>query len=493
LNNSNLDIVSNFSENIHVKKDVCIIGTGAGGCALAHELAKNDKEVVMLEKGDYYDTEYIKRQSETELENLWKNKGIFLSTDFSINISQGQCVGGSTMINYGICFEIPEAVFSYWKSAFGIKISQDEIKNAYARVGDLISRRKITGAGKCHDLFKNGCEGLGYSGDWMDKAYIPGKGKQNAVVAFLEKSKTNKIKIYANCAADKIVVGGKKALQVVGIHYNKETKSKKKIIVESDVIIVSAGPIGSSEILLRNNLVNKNGEVGKHLSLHPASSVTAKFDEKVNGDNGMAMAYYCDEFNVRKTQKPGFMIESVFVPPSQMSITMPSFGQENLNFMKSYDHYAMAGVLVHDEPSGSVELNWAKDAIVKYDLSPADQTKMMDGIREAARIYFRAGAKSVITGHMEKTVLNNISDLRLINKRGAGLGQLLVASVHPQGGNRMGENSANSVVNSHCQTHEISNLYVCDASVFPTSIGVNPQMTVMAIATIAADHINLNN
>ena len=141
MNNSNLDIVSNFSENIHVKKDVCIIGTGAGGCALANELAKNDKEVVMLEKGDYYDTEYIKRQSETELENLWKNKGIFLSTDFSINISQGQCVGGSTMINYGICFEIPEAVFSYWKSAFGIKISQDEMKNAYARVGDLISRR----------------------------------------------------------------------------------------------------------------------------------------------------------------------------------------------------------------------------------------------------------------------------------------------------------------------------------------------------------------
>jgi choline dehydrogenase-like flavoprotein len=91
---------------------------------------------------------------------------------------------------------------------------------------------------------------------------------------------------------------------------------------------------------------------------------------------------------------------------------------------------------------------------------------------------------------MRETILESVSDMKLIDKRGAGLGQLLVASVHPQGGNRMGENPANSVVNSSFQTHEIPNLYVCDASVFPTSIGVNPQLTVMALATIAADDIN---
>jgi choline dehydrogenase-like flavoprotein len=162
---------------------------------------------------------------------------------------------------------------------------------------------------------------------------------------------------------------------------------------------------------------------------------------------------------------------------------MPSFGEE-------YDYYAMAGILVHDQPSGTVKLNWSNDAVVDYTMSNDDQSKMIDGLKEASRIFFRADAKAVITGHIRKTILYNVNDLRLIDKRGAGMGSVLVASAHPQGGNRMGENSANSVVNSYCQAHEIPNLFICDASIFPTALEVSPQMTVMALASIAADHIN---
>jgi choline dehydrogenase-like flavoprotein len=102
----------------------------------------------------------------------------------------------------------------------------------------------------------------------------------------------------------------------------------------------------------------------------------------------------------------------------------------------------------------------------------------------------KAGAKRVITGHIKKTEIFKMEDLQLIDQRGAGLGSLLMASAHPQGGNRMGEDKSVSVVNSHCQSHEILNLYICDASVFPTSLGVNPQYTVMAIATLTSDYIN---
>jgi choline dehydrogenase-like flavoprotein len=488
--NSNISITTSIPESLRLKAYACIIGTGAAGSVLAYELSRQDKDVVMMEKGNYYDLNYIQSANEESLSSLWKNKGIFLSTNYSVNIGQGQCVGGSTMINYGICFEIPDPVFSYWRNAFGIKISQDELNDAYARVGRAINRRKIEQAGLGHELFKKGCDGLGYSCDWMDKAYLPGIGKQNALLAFLNKSKADKLKIYANCEAEKIIVSGKRAIEVRGIIYDPKDKKQRTIAVESKIVIVSAGPIASSEILLRNNIANTNGQVGKHMSLHPSSSVTATFDEKVNADDGMAMACYCDQFSVRKTGKPGFMLESVFVPPSQLSITMPAFGDANFEYVKKYDHYAMAGVLVHDEPNGRVDLNWSNDAIVNYEMGHTDQVKMTDGLKEAARIFFRAGAKNVITGHMRETILESVSDMKLIDKRGAGLGQLLVASVHPQGGNRMGENPANSVVNSSFQTHEIPNMYVCDASVFPTSIGVNPQLTVMALATIAADDIN---
>jgi choline dehydrogenase-like flavoprotein len=474
--------------------DICIIGSGAAGCVLAYELSKTGKSVVILEKGGHYSIKWIKQMenNEKELLRLWKNRGIFVSRNFSVNIAQGQCVGGSTMINYGICFEIPDAVFSDWQNNFGIAISKDELEEAYKRVKDMTNIRKIdpVHAGNSHIKLKVGCERLGISSDWMSKCYIPDQGKQSAYVAYLQKANFDNIELYPNCTADKILVKGKKVVGVTADFKKNQNEKSQKLTVHAKHVIISAGPIGSSEILLQNNLSNTNRQVGKHLSIHPSSSVVAEFDEELQGDEGFAMAYYCDEYSIRKKGYPGFVIESVFVPPSQYSIVVPSFGEENRKDLKNYNHAAMAGVLVHDEPSGVVTLNWQKDAVVDYELSKADQKKMIDGLKKAAEIFLKAGAKRVITGHIKKTEIFKMEDLQLIDQRGSGLGSLLMASAHPQGGNRMGEDKSVSIVNSHCQSHEILNLYICDASVFPTSLGVNPQYTVMAIATLTSDYIN---
>jgi choline dehydrogenase-like flavoprotein len=474
--------------------DVCIVGSGAAGCVLAYELSKNGKKVVLLEKGPHRSVQWIKENesNEDKLSELWKNKGIFLASNFSVNIGQGQCVGGSTMLNYGICFKIPDPVLAYWKSTFGITISDEEMEDAYKRVGKKISVRKIdpAHAGHSHQKLEEGCSKLGYSSDWMDKCYVPEQGKQSAYLAYLQDANFENIDLYPNCCAEKIVIKGKEIDCIVAYIKKDQTDKSQKIVIKAKNFVISAGAIASSELLLRNNASNNNGQVGKHLSIHPSSSVLAEFDKDLQGDEGMAMAYYCDEFSIRKTGKPGFMIESVFVPPSQYSIIAPSFGNTNKQYLKDYNRSAMAGVLVHDEPSGSVTLNWRGDAVLDYELSSADQKKMVDGLKEAARIYLRAGAKRIITGHMKKTEIHNVSELRIIDQRGAGPGSLLMASVHPQGGNRMGEDSSVSVVDSHCKSHQVSNLYVCDASIFPTSVGVNPQYTVMALATITADHLN---
>jgi choline dehydrogenase-like flavoprotein len=132
--------------------DVCIVGSGAAGCVLAYELSKNGKKVVLLEKGPHRSVQWIKENesNEDKLSELWKNKGIFLASNFSVNIGQGQCVGGSTMLNYGICFKIPDPVLAYWKSTFGITISDEEMEDAYKRVGKKISVRKIDPAHAGH-------------------------------------------------------------------------------------------------------------------------------------------------------------------------------------------------------------------------------------------------------------------------------------------------------------------------------------------------------
>jgi hypothetical protein len=191
-----------------------------------------------------------------------------------------------------------------------------------------------------------------------------------------------------------------------------------------------------------------------------------EFEEELQGDEGYPMAFYCDEFSIRKKGVPGFVIESVFIPLSQYAIITPSYGRENREcYLGKYNHAAMAGVLVHDEPNGAVSLNWQKDAamagvfvhdepngavslnwqkdaVVDYELSNADQNKMTEGLKQAGRIYLKAGAKRVITGHIERTEILKEDELKLIDERGGGLGALPMASVHPQGGNRMGEDKS---------------------------------------------------
>ncbi|HEX2614142.1 MAG TPA: GMC oxidoreductase, partial [Nitrososphaera sp.] len=383
----------------------------------------------------------------------------------------------------------PRSVLDYWNNAFGLNISIDEYQAAYQKIAARFGVTKVKSPGRGHELFKSGCEGLGYSADWMDKAYSQKGEKNNAFEAFLKWSKLENLTVFTNSKVDKVVFSNKKAIAVKGVFRHPSDRRQHNFSVSAKCFIICSGAIGSSELLLKSGYSGKNDQVGQHLSLHPSSSVLAQFDEEIDGESGVAMACYCDEFSVRKTEKPGFMLESVFVPPSQMSITLPSYGEENRKYLKKYKNYAMAGVLVQDEPNGQVELNWNQDAVVEYDLGKADQSKMVNGIKEAARIFFRAGAKSVLTGHMIPTRLKGIGDLSLVDSRGAGMGTLLLASAHPQGGNRMGQDPLNSVVNRYGQIHDIPNLFVCDSSIFPTSIGVNPQMTVMSIALLSSEYI----
>ena len=485
-----LDVQKNYDRDVPYTADVCIIGSGAGGSVVAYELTKQGKKVVMLEAGNHYTEEDITSQTRDDvLLNLWKNHGIFLSNNFSVNVAQGQCVGGSTMINYGICFRFPDFVKKIWQEQYGVQLTDQEIDSAYGKAEMQYGVTGITQEGRSHDVIGDGCDVLGYSHGWMSKALRGGK-KQNALNAYLEKADHSKLKIFANCKAESIEQSGNTMTKVWGIATDPDTKLKHKVSVTAQKFVLAAGPIASSEFLLKNNTANSSGQVGKNFSLHPSSSVVGVFDESINGQDSSVMAYFCDEFSARRHEKFGFMIESVFVSPSQFSLIMPHFGQKNLEEVKKYHNVSMIGVLVHDQAVGQVKLNHNQDATLDYSLSENDQKQMVKGMQEACMIYLRAGAREVITGHIETTIIKSEDEIESkIKPDSAGQGKLLIASAHPQGGNIMGSDPAKSVVDSYCKSHDISNLYICDASVFPTSVGVNPQLTVLMLATIAAEHM----
>jgi len=486
------DFTVSLDEVKNITYDACIIGTGAGGAVVGYHLAKAGFKVLMLEKGKYYPHNVIAEETKEEnLLELWKNRGAQVTKLPPIAISQGECVGGSTIINYGMCFRMPRKTFGIWEKKHNIECKWwEELEDEYTEVEKQISVNKITNAGASHVKLEKGCTAMGYDGVWMNKNYT-GTGenrvKQNVLISYLQKAPREHLTICSECKAEKIVEQNDRIVEVKAASIiNNETIKKT---IKSKIVVLSAGAIASSEILLKSKIANYSGQVGKHLSLHPASSVIGIFDEKINGQNDLSMAYTCDHFGIEKTGKTGFMVESVFLSLAQFSSATPGTGDVNKEFLKDYNKSAIAGVLIQDEPNGTISLNWSKEAIIDYKLSKSDEEKLVEGLKQTALMFFKAGAKKVITGNIAKTVLTSPFDLWKIEQKGLGGVTYRMASAHPQGGNRMGGDKETSVVNSYCKSHKIDNLYICDASVFPTSLGVNPQLTVMAIASLAAKKI----
>lgn len=482
--------------------DVCIIGTGAAGAILAKKLSEAGKKVVVLEAGGYYDGEDFNQREADMMPLLWKQCGLVFTNDMKIPIAQGSCLGGSTVINDAVCFPTPRIVLEDWEQLGVSKELTEGIPGAVEEVYRELRVSRVTEEelNKNNLKLKEGCERLGYKAEPNERNSVNCRQcgfchlgchydtKQSMLITYIPKALKHRAKFYCNCTADKVNVTNGKVDSVEGSFLDRSGVSSNRIRVNSKAVIISAGAIASSQILLKSKINEDRAGIG--LTLHPAASVIAEFDEEINAHRGIPMAYSCYEFGVPNGFRKGYMVESVFLPIFQFAVAFPAFGIEHELLMEKFTHYAMAGIMIRDDPNGRVRLGQNGTAIIEYDLNDDGRKGLADGLKTGSRIFFAAGAKSILTSHREKTLLHGDDDLSLIDARGTGTQELMLASAHPQGGNRMGEDPASCVVNSHCIVHGVDGLYVCDASVFPTAVGVNPQITVMAIATLTANHIN---
>jgi choline dehydrogenase-like flavoprotein len=497
-----------------VTPDVCIVGSGAAGAILAWELAARNHTVVVLEKGGYYRRKNDEINDFTQKEDemipaLYKNAGLQFAIPAGIAIAQGSCVGGSTVVNDAVCFRTPDDVLKEWEEKYKIEnISSSYMDKYFDRVEERISVCKV----QPHEINKNnqvlqeGCAALGWDAHPNERNckhckqcglchlgcyYGTKQSMLETYIHDIEENYQKAVTIYANCQAQKIIVSGNRVSGVKG-EITGNNGRKFMLSVKPKVLIISAGAISSSELLLKSGL-NRNELVGKYISLHPSPAIIGDFNYEINGHQGIPFAYHCSEFSILKTHRPGYMIESVFLPPYQFTLSLPTFQYEHKEMMHNYNHYAMAGILLQDEPSGYITLGGPIGSIINYELSENDSKTMIQGMKDAAKIFFAAGGcRRVITSHRKKTILYSEDDFPLIDERGVGPWDINLGSAHPQGGNKMGGIRDECVVDSYCKFYEIENLFVCDASVFPTSIGVNPQITVMAIATRVAEHIGEN-
>jgi choline dehydrogenase-like flavoprotein len=488
--------------------DICVIGSGAAGAILAWELSERGHSVVLLEKGGYHTRKEFTQREDEMMPMLYKDAGFLFAVPSGIAIAQGSCVGGSTVINDAVCFRAPDTVLGWWKDEHGVEgVSSEDMKKYFDRVEKRISAAEVDpdDINKNNLVLKRGADKLGWEAGPNVRNCIDCRHcgfcqmgcyygtKQSMLETYIPDTQnfhSDLVKIYADCGAEKIVTSGGRAVGVKAASKGEGSRTHE-VKVKAKVTVLSAGTIASSALLLESGL-DSHGKVGKRVALHPSPAMIGDFEEEINGNQGVPMAYHCTEYSVVKTRKRGYMIESVFLAPFQFSLPLPGTDYDYKELMARYSHYALLGTLLHDEMVGSVSVGGPLSPLVTYELSPGDAKMMVEGMKSAAQVFFAAGATKVITSHRKRTVLYGEEDLHLIEERGAAAMDISIGSGHPQGGNPMGGDPTKAVVDSHSKFYGLENLFVCDASVFPTALGVNPQVTVMALAARLGEYLGEN-
>jgi len=247
-------------------------------------------------------------------------------------------------------------------------------------------------------------------------------------------------------------------------------------------VVVACGTIMTPLLLGAQQLGAASGQLGRNLTIHPAAGAIAEFDEQILPWSGIPQGYAIEELH-----DEGILFEGAAVP-LEMTMTMtPLIGPELIRLAERFDHIASFGFLVEDTSHGSVH-EFGGQPVIRYWLSERDVAHIKRGLDVLAQIFFAAGARVVhapVAG-FERLRPDDLPALRRARLRPWDLD---LSAYHPLGTARMGRDPASSVIDANHQLHDVGALYVVDGSAVPTALGVNPQITIMAMATRAAEKI----
>jgi hypothetical protein len=254
--------------------------------------------------------------------------------------------------------------------------------------------------------------------------------------------------------------------------------------VRADAVVVSGGTIFTPALLMQNKMGGASGHLGNNMSIHPASKVAALFGESLRAWEGVPQGYCIDEFH-----EQGLMFEGASMPPEYGSIGLPQLGPRFTELMEDYDKLAYFGYMVEDESRGHVRLGPDGRPVMLYSVIKNDVQKLKRGAKILSQVFFEAGAKTVLTPVAGLEELHSPDELHVLDSDNIKAQDFELTAFHPLGTCRFGATPQDGVLDAGLETWDVDNLFVADGSVFPTSLGVNPQMTIMATSSWAADHV----
>lgn len=490
---------ANYDRDLTLSADVCVIGTGAGGAVLASELAEAGRKVVMLEKGGYHTRKDFDQTERTMMPMLFEEGGARTTTDGGIQILHGRCVGGSTTINWAICFDPPPEVTARWEAEHGIPgLRPADLAPSLAKVRRILNVQRLRDdeINPNSQLLLDGAQQLGLAADRFEHnrtaclqsgfcilgcAY---DRKQSMLVTYVPRAIHFGARLVPDAEATTLEVRGDRITAVEGTLTNRKTGGRHRFRIEAELVAVAGGAISTPVLLKKNRIRDDSGMLGRNLRLHPTAAAVGAFPDAVNGSQGIQYGTY-----VSALERDGVIIEAVFAYPGLMGANLFRWGAPAMALMQRYDDLAAAIVLLHDHASGRVDVDGKGCPAISYELAAGDAGRFREGLKMVARIYLAKGAERVYMPHIAGLSIAREADLDRIDRMAIAPDQFALFSAHQMGTAAMGADPRRSVTDPWGRLHAYRNLYICDGSLFPTAVGVNPQLTIATLADRTARHL----
>lgn len=480
--------------------DVVVVGTGAGGAPVARSLAERGHAVLMVEEGPLFTRADFTGRSVDMMRKMYRRGGSTAAVGNTvIPIPVGRGVGGTTLINAGTCFRVPDKTLAEWRETFDLpEFTPDLLAPYYEKLETElgVGPSSAQAIGKPGELIARGCDALGYShrpllrnapdcdGQGLCCFGCPTDAKKSTNVSFVPRALARGAQLVTGLKVERILLDDERAVGVVG-RARDASGALRTIRVRARAVVLACGTLHTPQLLLRQGIANASGQLGRNLSIHPAVAAAARFDEAVHGWNTVPQGYSIDHF-----ASEGLMFEGGSAPLELTAAAIAGYGPGYVDFMEHFDRMLTFGLMVKDTSRGRVHASRAGEPHISYWLNDRDLGQVRRGLGILARVYLAAGAREVRVPIAGYAPVRDLRDVERLERAPFAARHVDLTAYHPLGTARMGKAPLRSVVDLTHESHDVHNLFLCDGSSVPGSLGVNPQMTIMAMALRAAEFID---
>ncbi len=464
--------------------DAIVVGSGAGGAFAARALARAGLETVIVEEGERWGVERIRSSHPLDrFAGIYRDGGTTMALgNPPIALPLGRAVGGTTVINSGTCFRPPTAVATSWHREHGLlhadlELLGPRVADAEATIGVAPAPMEVLG--RNGELALEGAAALDWQGAPLRRNAPGCRGACQCAIGCPNNAKGG---VHLNalpqaCEAGARIASGLRVARVLGENGRASgvaarDRSGREVTISAPLVVVAAGAIPTPPLLRRSGL-GGHPRLGRNLSIHPATGITASFEEKVVPWSGVMQSV-----GIEQLHEEGVLIEATGSPPGMGAISAPGYGTHLMSRLERAPNTAMLGAMIADEPSGRVI--GSRAPLVAYNLAKADERRLAIAIEAMARVMLAAGASDVELGGGAPQVRSEADlpgAMEQLNVR-----RLRLAGFHPSGTAAAGSDPSRHPVDPEGRLRGIEGVWVADGSILPSCPGVNPQVSIMGIA-----------